>query len=165
MLLSIRIVKGVSRSSEIVAGVLLFMLCVVLSHGQRLCPPGTYWDTVIDKCDSCYSICYMAEIQGTVDTCKKKCPGFLKPVNDRTEISEHDERHLKYDPPLMKAEGRMSAGLIAFVCIACVAVGAALVGIVIIWRSCTKKEEMKYPIQAEDRTPYPGPGPEQQTLV
>ncbi|XP_041365010.1 uncharacterized protein LOC121380246 [Gigantopelta aegis] len=165
MLLNIRIVKGVSRSSEIEAGVLLFMLCVVVSHGQRLCPPGTYWDTVIDKCDSCYSICHMAETQGTVDTCKKKCPGFLKPVNDSTEIRKHDEHHVKYDPSLIKAGG-MSAGLIAFVCIACVAVGAALLGLVIVWRSRTKKEEMKkYPIQVEARTPYPGPGPEQQALV
>ncbi|XP_046549353.1 uncharacterized protein LOC124259288 [Haliotis rubra] len=53
-----------------------FALIVVFVEGRGICPPGTYWDHALGKCDQCSSICNYMEQQGTVTSCESNCPGY-----------------------------------------------------------------------------------------
>ncbi|XP_046380689.2 uncharacterized protein LOC124152017 [Haliotis rufescens] len=58
-----------------------FALILVFVEGRGRCPPGTYWDNAVGKCDQCSSICDSMEQQGTVKSCQSNCPGYTSSQN------------------------------------------------------------------------------------
>ncbi|XP_071107106.1 uncharacterized protein [Haliotis cracherodii] len=58
-----------------------FALILVFVEGRGRCPPGTYWDNALGKCDQCSSICDSMEQQGTVKSCQSNCPGYKSSQN------------------------------------------------------------------------------------
>ncbi|XP_041364598.1 uncharacterized protein LOC121379965 [Gigantopelta aegis] len=67
--------------------VLIFTLnfCVIYCED---CLEGTYFDPVTARCDPCYFICFMAEIQDTVDQCHERCPNYTKNVSTSRMIHQ-----------------------------------------------------------------------------
>ncbi|XP_041364976.1 uncharacterized protein LOC121380223 [Gigantopelta aegis] len=67
--------------------VLIFTLnfCVIYCED---CLEGTYFDPVTARCDPCYFICFMAEIQATIDQCHKWCPNYTENVSTSRGIHQ-----------------------------------------------------------------------------
>ncbi|XP_046544278.1 uncharacterized protein LOC124254504 [Haliotis rubra] len=55
---------------------LAFLLAFSVSDGRKACSPGRYWDSGLDKCDLCSSICDFMEQQGTAKACQESCPDY-----------------------------------------------------------------------------------------
>ncbi|XP_046544279.1 uncharacterized protein LOC124254505 [Haliotis rubra] len=77
-----------------------FTLIVVFVEGRGICPPGTYWDHALGKCDQCSSICNYMEQQGTVMSCQSNCPGYnsshdvLPKPEDIAHIKDKDTKSI-----------------------------------------------------------------------
>ena len=53
--------------------VVVFVMQLSAIHCKH-CQEGAYFDSVTGRCDPCYFICSMPEIQGTTEQCHKMCP-------------------------------------------------------------------------------------------
>ncbi|XP_046549352.1 uncharacterized protein LOC124259287 [Haliotis rubra] len=66
---------------------LAFLWAFSVSDGRKACSPGRYWDSGLDKCDLCSSICDFMEQQGTAKACQESCPDY-KSVADANQANE-----------------------------------------------------------------------------